>query len=544
MTTLLRYFHTLRHLRPIQVAARLRARLQSPVADTRAPPPRRSLTGIYEPVIRGAPSLVAENTFRFLNVERACTEAGDWRNPQATKLWLYHLHYFDDLNARDAEVRAAWHTALLRRWVDQNPPGAAIAWEPYPVSRRIVNWVKWSARGNELPPTCQASLAVQARWLNRRVEYHILGNHLLANASALVHAGLYFSGAEAQAWYEHGMRLITRELREQILSDGGHFERSTMYHAAVLGDLLDLINLVRAAAAALPADWAVSASRMHRWLSVMSHPDGEISFFNDAAFGIAPRLAELSAYAARLGLEPQAPALETLTLLQPSGYVRAVAGPAMLLCDCAPVGPDYLPGHAHADTLSFELSLDGQRLLVNSGTSRYGSDFERHRQRGTAAHNTVVVDGLDSSEVWGGFRVARRARPKLICAQANSREILIEASHDGYRRLSHGGEHTRRWALERNSLSIEDRLDGKFESAEAYFHLHPQVRIRAAGEEEVVLESAERMVRMRFSGAACVRVQPGTWHPRFGESIANCHLRVRLRAGHLQTRLLWGDERA
>ena len=81
----------------------------------------------------------------------------------------------------------------------------------------------------------------------------------------------------------------------------------------------------------------------------------------------------------------------------------------MALLDVAPVGPDYLPGHAHADTLSFELSLFGQRVLVNSGTSQYEAGPERSRQRGTAAHNTVIVDGHDSSEVWAGFRVARRA---------------------------------------------------------------------------------------------------------------------------------------
>ena len=82
---------------------------------------------------------------------------------QVEKLWRYNLHYFDDLNAFDADSRKHWHTDLLLRWVRENPPGAGTAWEPYPTSLRIVNWIKWALAGNELPHECVTSLAVQAR---------------------------------------------------------------------------------------------------------------------------------------------------------------------------------------------------------------------------------------------------------------------------------------------------------------------------------------------------------------------------------------------
>ena len=84
--------------------------------------------------------------------------------------------------------------------------------------------------------------------------------------------------------------------------------------------------------------------------------------------------------------------------------------PCKLLLDVASIGPDYLPGHGHADTLSFEMSLFGKRTLVNRGISQYGIEV-RQVERGTAAHNTVVINNENSSEVWSGFRVARRARP-------------------------------------------------------------------------------------------------------------------------------------
>ena len=293
-----RYVHTLRYLRPVQVFGRLWYQARRPRPDLRAAPMLRPPTASYATPIAPEASLIARDTVRLLNVERRCVSAADWHPPEAAKLWIYHLHYFDDLNARDADTRREWHRDWLQRWVRDNPPGVGEAWEAFPLSRRIVNWVKWTMSGNELPGTCRESLAVQARWLAARVEHHILGNHLLANAAALLHAGLYFQGDEPRAWYERGLRILGGELREQLLPDGGHFELSPMYHAAVLTDLLDLTNLSRAYGAAVPEDWPVLITRMQGWLETMTHPDGEIAFFNDAALGAAATAAQTAAYAA------------------------------------------------------------------------------------------------------------------------------------------------------------------------------------------------------------------------------------------------------
>ena len=160
--------------------------------------------------------------------------------------------------------------------------------------------------------------------------------------------------------------------------------------------------------------------------------------FNDAAIGIAPSPGELLAYAGRLGIaaptsfNAAATVSPKVTLLRESGYVRIENASAVALLDVAAVGPDYLPGHAHADTLSFELSVFGQRLIVNGGTSGYGLGPERQRERGTAAHSTVVIDGQDSSEVWAGFRVARRARPFGLAMSTRADEAVLACSHDGY----------------------------------------------------------------------------------------------------------------
>jgi uncharacterized heparinase superfamily protein len=493
--------------------------------------------------VAAVPSLLARDRLRLLNVERSCSTAADWHPAEATKLWTYHLHYFDDLNARESAARSDWHQELLARWVAENPPGVGVGWDPYPVSRRVVNWIKWAARDNVLPPACQASLAVQARWLCSRLEYQILGNHLLANAKALVHAGLYFEGVEAEHWYRRGIGIINQQLREQVLTDGGHFELSPMYHALVLEDLLDLLNLLSACRRTPGSDWYAAIARMRRWLLVMSHPDGEISFFNDAAFGVAAPAAELEAYADRLGLGPAPEHDAPLEVLRASGYIRATAGPAYLICDCAEIGPGYLPGHAHADTLSFELSLGGDRVLVNSGISEYGVQAERQRQRGTPAHNTVTVDAQNSSEIWAGFRVARRAHVQL-CDARNDGVAVIEARHDGYMRLPGRNIHTRRWTLDRHSLRIEDRISGTFDRAEARLHLHPAIDAQVSTTGRIALSRESRqLATLDFEGANSVELARGTWHPHFGVSIGNTFVSATFTGPSLATHLTWTESR-
>ncbi len=533
-----RYFHTLRYLRPVQVCGRLWFRLYRPRPDWRPAPPLRAGSGPWVIPPADEPRLLGPATFRCLNQTRTLVEAADWNRPDWDKLWLYNLHYFDDLNAENAAERRDWQRALITRWIAENPPGHGNGWEPYPLSLRIANWIQWILAGHPPQPDWLDSLVMQIRYLARRLERHLLGNHLFANAKALIHAGLFFTGPEAERWLHAGLRVLDRQLPEQILPDGGHFERSPMYHAIILKDMLDLLNLVAVSPGRVGAPqtgrWRAAASRMLGWLRVMTHPDGEIAFFNDAAFGVAPTLAALADYARRLGLSVPSAVSEggenadpsPVIPLPDSGYARLRAGPAALLADVGAIGPDYLPGHAHADTLSFELSLFGQRVIVNSGTSCYGTGPERQRQRGTAAHNTVTVDGQNSSEVWGGFRVARRARPLNLRWGETVDGGWVECAHAGYRRLPGRVTHWRRWTLSSTSLRLEDRLDGRYREAVARLHVHPAVRAGLDGAMKGWLElpDGQRLCLDIEGGDA--RLVPSTWHPRFGVSEANVRLEV------------------
>ena len=291
--------------------------------------------------------------FRFLN--RSLEFPGiDWTRRHVSHLWSYNLHYFDfalDLArahdaSRDFRYRDRF-VELAEDWIDQCPPGQGDGWQPYAVSLRVVNWIHailllGDALDSSVRKRLEASLAAQTEYLSRRLELHILANHLQKNLTALVVAGLYFSGPSAARWLEKGTRLLWRELFEQVLPDGTHYERSPMYHAIAARDFLEVVALLRAAGEPVPPEATERIAAMLTALGVLSRPDGALHLFNDAAHGIAPSRAELD----RLGqqvLGQPVPAPEPLLALPDGGYYGyANAGTGeRLLMDCGEPGPPY-----------------------------------------------------------------------------------------------------------------------------------------------------------------------------------------------------------
>jgi len=515
-----RIFYTLKYLRFEQFYYRVLYKFIKPKAV-------RSVVGSVNSFTWHGPCLFKQSIFKnnnvcFLNEKGVVGKRADWNSDSHSKLWLYNLHYFDDLSSASYQERESIHYSFINRWIDENPPCFGNGWEPYPLSLRLVNWVKWFSKKESVEQRYLNSIAQQAAALSQQLEYHILGNHLFANAKALAFVGAYLRGDEADSFLNQGLKLLDREVDEQFLTDGAHFELSPMYHEILLWDLLELIDLAKTSQniklLARLKSWELVAKNALSWLKTMIHPDGEVSFFNDAAIGIAASPAEIFAYASKLGIKWQLP-LNILTTNHGSGYSRVQNDNYTLLFDHANVGPDYLPGHAHADSLSFEMSVGSQRVFVNSGTSLYGVSKERLRQRETSAHNTVVVGGQSSSEVWSGFRVARRAYSRLIQAEENSGDVTLSASHDGYKRLKPKVTHTRTISALSDSCIITDDLSIKT-AAEFNLHVHPDLELKQVSQTCLELSLAcERKVILVSSHNYFI--EDSTWHPEFGKTIPN-----------------------
>ena len=419
-STLLKYLRTVRHLKYSQ-AAYLFARRLLPVRSGKVMSDTPGLRNSVEwlPFVRPDAADIDSSEIEFLNRRRKIdTWDMDWCCSEETKLWRYNLHYFDyvrwDTYSNEVKNR------LIDSWIGSNPVGTVDAWEPYTVSLRAVNWIKYfllTAQNGKVSKVWLRSLAKQLLWLEANFEYHLLANHLLKNAKALIFSGVYFSGDMARRHLDKGMQLMLEEVNEQILPDGGHFERSPMYHCIVLEDVLDVVNLLNANASLVRTeDLSVlmhAASRGRQFLEDVLGADGAIPLFNDCAFGISPEPSQLLAYGQRICNRKSAQKPEELLRVckKETGYFGYRYKGDSLLIDCGLVGPDYQPGHAHCDMLSYELCIDGRRVIVDSGVHDYEASDLREYVRSTAAHNTVRVDGMEQLEIWGAFRVARRAKP-------------------------------------------------------------------------------------------------------------------------------------
>jgi uncharacterized heparinase superfamily protein len=463
-------------------------------------------------------SMLSPTRFQFLAQTFELDASTGWNNPALPRLWTYNLHYFDDLLSPAGEQRSGWHRDAMTRWIAENPPVEGTGWEPYPLSRRTVNWIIAALSDAPFPDGFEQSLTIQGRALSKQIEHHLRGNHLFVNAKALIFLGCFFEGKEADNFLACGLELMKTELPEQVLSDGAHFELSPMYQALLTEDMLDLVQLGAIYPDVLETQigpWRKTALAMLDWLAAMTHPDGEIALFNDAAFHESRNHAALVRYAQGLGLAPRETKPGSLWL-RDSGYIRLVEGPWTAIFDAASVGPTYLPGHAHADTLSLEISLGAERLVTNGGTSTYQSDALRLAERSTASHATVEIDGQNSSEVWSSFRVGRRARPHAVSLSADGREA--QASHDGYRFLAGKPVHRRAVSLAGNSLRITDTIDSLYaHQVVARFPLHPSVTVEESYDNGWRLRTANnRLIEVRVEGAASCFTASGRFAPEFG----------------------------
>ncbi len=408
-------------------------------------------------VVLGLPSAEdnAEGCFEFLAERRDLGAERDWLQADAAQLWRYHLHYFDWAWSFAVHPDRTWarheFATLWASWRESSPFPLGDAWSPYVVAVRVWNLCgvfTSLVRGQEIEDSYMGDLIIAARYLRAHVERDVGGNHLIKNLKGLIGAAVFMHDDRR---LRAPLGELERQLPVQVLEDGGHFERSPSYHCQVLGDLVDVAGLLAAAGRPGPASLDEAIAAMRRWLGSMLMPDGDVPLFNDCTL-VGPERVAL------LGPAP-APA-QALEVLEPSGYVVLRSGRLHLVADVGPPCPPELPAHAHADCLSFELAVDGARVVVDTGTSTYGSGPRRAYERSTAAHNTVEVDGTDQTEVWGAFRAARLARCTLERVTAEGGVIDVVASHDGYTRLLGRPVHRRRWHVEGDRIEIDDEIVG------------------------------------------------------------------------------------
>lgn len=546
------YYHTARHLRPVQIVHRTRKTLGSALpfrakelvlekeryklrkrswaADALVC--RRDEDGASE----RADQVVA-GVFDFAGEVAGGDVTERWHVPERSRLWHFHLHYFDYA----FDLALAWRRTgkeqyyrtfrdLVRSWLEHHRVHAGDGWHPYPTSLRAVNWAlayllfqPLLANDDELRGLLLAATHAHGAFLSKNLEYDLLANHLLKNITALFILSRLYSDGEAEAWRRKADRLLKRELDQQILPDGCHFERSPMYHCIVLQDLLDILCFLEPEEKELRQKLERKVLAMLTFLETILHPDGTIPLFNDAALNMAPSPDELKGYARGVisctPTEPEYSSREACPGIvhhRDSGYVVMECPSIKLVVDGGKLGPDCQLGHAHCDVFSYELSVGGKLLVVDSGTPTYEEGPLRTKCRSTQAHNTLMVDGEEQAEIWKSFRVGRRPELHGVESWCTDGVLCFHGWHDGYRRLRGHPIHRRQFfLLEHPALVVFDSVEGRgWHQAESYVHFHPDVEV---DEEMLRLRVEDGVLTLLSLEGASVQLVEGFYAPRMGK---------------------------
>lgn len=461
---------------------------------------------------------------------------------------------------------------LLASWLDANPPGRGVNWaSSLEVAYRAIAWL-WAAR--LLASSHALTDALTVRWFKAMVASgrHLTrylstwfspNTHLTGEALGLLYLGTHLPAfAEATRWREVGWRVLLGQVNRHARPDGTYFEQATYYHRYTLDIYLHARLL--GAAHGLPGVGQVDAAlqRMGRALLWMQRADGTIPLFGDedggrllwldgrrgddvrsplstvgALLGDAELLHGggapsdevtwlLGAGAAASAPAPRAPAAHARAFPDGGVYVmRDGWGERAAVCtiDCGPLGADN-GGHAHADTLAFDLAIGARPVFVDAGTVSYTTNpAERDLQRHSVVHNTITLDGVSSSRPAGPFRWAHMEDGVLDAWQVTADGALFEGHHDGYRHLPHPARHRRLVAAARDGWwLVRDLIEGEgTHEGVATFQAAPGLDVMVSGDLLRVGDDGRPVLTVRVLGGEEVGghwvVDDGIASRRYGE---------------------------
>lgn len=470
-----------------------------------------------------------DGRFTFLNRTIDFDGGIDWHHQKLDEyplLWLLKLHSFEHLewfvlgydpDTTDREFGDSFDDQL-RSWAETNPIGERTylrrSWIPHAVSLRILNWSRyaaWSERSGfgVVHRPLYREIYKNALFLTNHVEHDIGGNHLVENAIALIVAGVLFKRHET-GWIQRGLDVLRRVGETQFMTDGGHFERSPMYHIQVLRRYITAYDLLS------ESGWSTQrlkriARRALGFLAAISKPNGKIPLLNDSVYREQIEAKTCIKYGAACGLTPREISLDSAG---GSGYRTLRSDVGTLLVDVGDVGPPHLPAHSHNDQLSVLVWVDDAPLLTDTGVFDYEGNRRRQFARSVRAHNTAQYGDVEPIPIGGSYLMGRRT---AIETEGHS-DQTIRATYERNGLVGPTYEYRRTVTTTPEGWRISDVIDAEREATVTVrYHFDPSIDLTDGPDGGYeAYRDGETVARLRFENHSDRRRATSPYFARYG----------------------------
>ncbi len=436
-----------------------------------------------------------------------------WGFEHLKNIWL---GYSNPKEVSEEEI--AVHRAWITEWRRNYPIAGSTAylrqyWMPHSVCLRILNWARYDAflaeqLDREFRRQIRELVYKNGAFLSDNIEHGVGGNHLIENAVALVVAGGY---CNVEAWKNQGQQILTRAADEQFFTDGGHFERSPMYHLIVWQRYLTCYDLFGSVGRSTEKIQGC-ARKTREFAENICTPDGRIPLLNDSVFGEALRLPECLAYSSAVGIGSQTGGVSEYNSMPETGYYWLGEEGFRVLVAANEIAVPHIPAHAHAQPGHICLWVDGKRVLTDTGVYEYAAGKKRDKSRSVESHNTVQVGDVEpvrmgsSFWLWGQLNPVIEYDEKRVRMNYSSAQIESEAY-----------QHKREIVANTNQISVKDTTDCNSEKIYSRFHIHP--RYEASIEDTRVLfrsKNGKTVLCLRYSDNLRVTIENSEYYPEFG----------------------------
>ncbi len=479
---------------------------------------------------------ILNNKFIFLNNQVYFKKEKDicWDSVNHSDLFNFNLNYFDYLNALKNDYKINKNIIVLEKgldlidnWISKSITYNRIMWAPYTTSLRLVNWLDFIMFVKSIDDfkdenftEIKSSIYKQYIYLSKNLETDIRGNHLFENLKTLILCDLVFDRKKS---FKKHVSLLIKQLDEQILDDGCHFEKSISYHIIVFEGLLSIVEWFKVFE--VPDNKSVikikeKLGKMYSFYNYIGANEKRYPLLNDSNYTMTNHIKNINERYVKLELSKS-----KYNMSNDSGYIVFNKNDIRMTIDVGTLGPNYLLGHSHNDIFNYTLSINGTSIATDTGVFEYEIGDWRDYSRSVKAHNTVQVNQLEQSDIWKSFRVGRRPKKVQIIKKEINPFLDIEASYNSIYSGKNSYVHIRRFKDLNQNIIIMDRIINK-ESKESnsYVHLDPDINLKVINNRLLSMHKNEKIVTyIHIFGSTFVNVVNGNddpiqgWYfPEFG----------------------------